>query len=475
MLDDSRRTLVVDLDDTLIRSDLLVESGWAFLGKSPHRIGEALGWLMKGRATLKHHLAEAVEIDPATLPYNTAVLACIDEAKSAGAKVYIASASNVRWVSAVADHLGLDGVFASDPHTNLKAGVKAERLVEAFGVRGFDYIGDSHADLSVWAVAGRAITNTGSSRLRRRAEQTNPQTEHLPQDKPKQVLSAWVRLLRPHQWAKNALIGLPLLTAHAFTFGAAVQCLLAFIAFSLCASSVYVVNDLIDIQADRGHPTKSRRPFANGTVPIREGALLAPVLLLASIATASLVGGAFLLVLAGYYATTTAYTFFLKRKTMIDVVTLAGLYTVRVIGGAVAIGAAMSEWLLAFSMFIFLALALIKRHSEMAIRLDAGLPDPSNRDYRASDLPLLISLASAAGYSAVIVFALYLSSPAVHALYRHPKVLWLDLPLLIYWISRAITMSHRRTMHDDPVVFALRDRVSLGTVALCGLLGLAAL
>jgi 4-hydroxybenzoate polyprenyltransferase len=475
MLDQARRTLVVDLDDTLIRSDLLVEGGCVFLGQSPHRIGEAFGWLLQGRATLKQRLADAVEIDPATLPYNTAVLARIGDAKAAGSKVYIASASNVRWVSAVADHLGLDGVFASDPETNLKGRAKAERLTDAFGAGGFDYIGDSEADLSVWAVADRAITNTRSPRVRRKAEQANPRTEHLPQDRPKDALSAWVRLLRPHQWAKNALIGLPLLTAHAFALAPLVQCLLAFVAFSLCASSVYVVNDLIDIQADRGHPTKSRRPFASGAIPIRQGAVMAPVLLAASIAAAAVVGGPFLLVLAAYYVTTTAYTFFLKRKTMIDVVTLAGLYTVRVIGGGVAIGAAISEWLLAFSMFIFLALALIKRHSEMAIRLDAGLPDPSNRDYRASDLPLLISLASAAGYSAVIVFALYLSSPAVHALYRHPKILWLDLPLLIYWISRAITMSHRRTMHDDPVVFALRDRVSLGTVALCGLLGLAAL
>lgn len=475
MLESPPKVLVVDLDDTLIRGDLLVEGACAFLGQSPQRILDLIGWAVRGRAALKHELALAVSIDPATLPYNPNLLARIREVQAAGGKVYIASASNERLVQAVADHLGLDGVFASDRTTNLKAKVKADRLVETFGAKGFDYAGDAAADLPVWAVAETAISVTRSASLRRRLEGAHDRVEHLDVAAEGEGWRAWMKLLRPHQWAKNALVAVPLLTAHAFGLTPLLHCALAFIAISLCASSVYIINDLVDIQADRGHPSKKRRPFASGAVPVLSGAAVAPLLLGAGVLCGLAVGLKFLAALGVYYATTTAYTFVLKRKLMIDVVTLAGLYTVRVIAGAVAIAAPMSEWLLAFSMFIFLSLALVKRHSEMAVRLEAGLPDPSNRDYRVADLPMLISLASAAGYSAVIVFALYLSSPAVRPLYTHPKVLWLAVPLLIYWISRTIAISHRGQMHDDPVVFALRDRVSLATVAACGLLGLAAI
>lgn len=472
MLTTEATILVVDLDDTLIRGDLLVETACLFIGRHPHRLLQMLGWLASGPAVLKHHLAEAVEVDPATLPYNPDVLARMRDVQATGGKVFIASASNARLVEAVRSHLGLDGAFASSDEVNLKGERKAARLVEAFGAKGFDYIGDSAADFPVWAVARTAISVTRSRGLKRQLEGRHDNVEHLPIQAD---WRAWVQLLRPHQWAKNALVALPLLTAHAFGLTALSQTLLAFVAFSLCASSVYIINDLVDIQADRGHPSKRNRPFAKGDVPLIQGAAAAPLLLVLGAGAGALLGWKFLSVLGAYYLTTSAYTFVLKRKMMIDVVTLAGLYTLRVIGGAVAISAVMSEWLLAFSMFIFLSLAIVKRHSEMAVRLDAGLPDPTNRDYRVTDLPMLIALASSAGFSAVIVFALYLSSPAVHALYHRPKVLWLALPLLIYWVSRTIAISHRRAMHDDPVVFALRDRVSLATVALCGLLGLAAM
>ncbi len=469
------RVLVIDLDGTLLRTDLLIETAFAYLGRHPWRIFHLLVWLLRGKAVLKDHLAQAVEIDPASLPYNQAVLARMRAAKAAGAPVYIASASNERLVRLVAEHLGVDGWFGSSGVVNLSGAAKAKHLQERFGSKGFDYVGDSRADLPVWAEAETAVIVGARGGLRRRLSAGHGQVEIIEADAGHGGLRAWLTLLRPHQWAKNALVAVPLLTAHAFSATALVQTALAIAAYSLCASSVYVINDLVDIQADRVHPTKRRRPFAAGDLPIIAGVCVAPVLLIAAVATAAFISLPFLAVLGVYYLSTSAYTFVLKRKMMIDVVTLAGLYTLRVVGGAAAIAVPVSEWLLAFSMFLFLSLALIKRHSEMAVRLDAGLPDPTNRNYRVTDLPLLIALAASAGYSAIIVFALYLSSPAVHALYRHPHILWLEIPLLLYWISRAIGLSHRRDMHDDPIVFALTDRVSLVTGALVGLVGLAAL
>jgi 4-hydroxybenzoate polyprenyltransferase/phosphoserine phosphatase len=466
--------LVADLDGTLIRTDLLVETAFALLGRSPLSVFQMIGWLVRGKAFLKQRLAEATDLDVATLPYEPAVLARIETARQGGCKIYIASASDESLVRGVSEHLGVDGWFASDGRVNLAGETKARRLVDDFGAGGFDYIGDAPADLPVWRAAQTAVIIQGHEGLRRRLVADHARTEVL-QTGHRPRINAWLALLRPHQWAKNALVAVPLLTAHAFSLSALAMTALAIGAFCLCASSVYIINDLVDIQADRSHPTKHRRPFAAGDLPIIAGAALAPLLLVVAAGLGALISWRFLAVLGVYYLLTSAYTFVLKRKMMIDVVTLASLYTLRVVAGAAAIAVPVSEWLLGFSMFLFLSLALIKRHSEMAVRLDTGLPDPLNRNYKVTDLPLLIALAASAGYSAIIVFSLYLSSPAVHALYHRPGVLWLEIPLLLYWISRAIALSHRRMMHDDPIVFALRDRVSLITGLLVGVVGFAAL
>jgi 4-hydroxybenzoate polyprenyltransferase len=293
--------------------------------------------------------------------------------------------------------------------------------------------------------------------------------------RPKAHISQWIKLARPHQWAKNALVFVPLLTAHDITLHNVLTATQAFSAFSFCASSVYILNDIVDIEADHAHPTKRNRPFASGAVSVRHGVVLIPLLLAVSIAIAATINMRFLGVLAAYYLATNAYTFVLKRKMIVDVVTLAGLYTARVLGGAAALGIPVSEWLLGFSMFIFLSLALVKRHSEMAIRINRGLPDPTNRDYKSSDLQFLVSLATASGFSAIIVLSLYISSPSVGALYHHPKALWLVIPIMIHWISRVIMLSHRGAMHDDPVFFALTDRQSIMAMLMVGIIGVAAL
>jgi 4-hydroxybenzoate polyprenyltransferase/phosphoserine phosphatase len=469
-----KRPLVVDLDGTLVRSDLLIERAFAELGRRPQSLLEMLSALTQGKAALKHRLADPSDFDPALLPYDNEVLACIRQAQAEERPVYLASASNKHLVSAIAEHLGLfNGWFASDETTNLSGAAKAQRLVDAFGERGFDYIGNDKADLMIWARAAKAIAIRAPAGVARRLAGIAPEVESLPCPRP--TLRTWAKLLRVHQYAKNALVFVPLLTAHLFEMGAARQALLAAIAFCLCASSVYILNDLVDLQEDRKHRSKCHRPLASGAIPVLHGMLAAPLLLALSVLVAATVSLPFLGVLLGYFALTTAYSFILKRKMLIDVLTLATLYTVRVIGGAVAIDVVVSKWLLAFCMCAFMSLALIKRYIELAARLDANMPAPANRDYRTDDLGVVSALAGTAGFNAVTVFALYISSDAIHQLYSRAEILWLVCPVLMYWIGRALMLAHRRAMDDDPVVFALKDRGSLLTIGTAILLIVAAI
>jgi 4-hydroxybenzoate polyprenyltransferase len=457
---ESRRTetptaklpLVVDLDGALIRSDVLVEMVFGFVGRFPLEAWKIPLWLWRGKAVLRQRLAQSVDIDAATLPYDARVLGRVVEARDEGRPVYLASAYDQRLLGAVAGHLGVAGWFAA-ADADTSADGKAARLAAAFGAGGFDYIGNDRMD-------GAGASHDATA---------------LPRDgAPRTSWRALLRLLRPHQWAKNVLVGVALLTAHRFTPAAALQAFLAAVAFSACASAAYIVNDLVDIQADRNHPRKRMRPFASGDASFAAGAILAVLCLLFAFAVAVAISVEFLGVLALYLALTTAYSLLLKRKLLIDVVTLAVLYTVRVVAGAVAIEVPMSEWLLTFCMFIFLSLALVKRYSELAVRFDVGLPEPANRNYKIDDLSVVFSLAAAAGYCAVVVFALYLSSDAVRALYAHSSLLWLACPLFIYWISRILMLSHRRVLHDDPIEFAIKDRVTWATAALVILVGLLA-
>jgi 4-hydroxybenzoate polyprenyltransferase/phosphoserine phosphatase len=472
-VDDGLRPLVVDLDGTLVASDLLIETAFSELGRRPQAILEMLAALPRGKAALKHRLASPADFDPSTLPYDREVLAVVHRARGEGRPVYLASASNRRLVGKVADYLGLfDGWFASDETANLAGAAKARQLVDAFGERGFDYIGNDGADLPVWDKAARAIAIRAPGRVRRRLTASATDVDHLPCERP--TWHTWARLLRVHQYAKNALVLVPLFTSHLFTVATVVQALVALIAFSLCASSVYIVNDLVDLQDDRAHRSKRSRPLACGAIPLAHGLLAAPLLFLGAVMLASSVSLSFLGVLFGYFALTTAYSFVLKRMMLVDVITLAGLYSIRVFGGAVAIEVALSKWLLAFCIMIFMSLALIKRYVELAARKDASLPDPTSRDYRTSDLDMVAALAAAAGFNAITVFALYISSDSVNALYSRPELLWLVGPLLLYWVARALMLASRRLMDDDPVVFALKDRVSLVTIGLAGAIVLAA-
>jgi 4-hydroxybenzoate polyprenyltransferase len=452
--------LVVDLDRALIRSDLQLESIFAHLGQNAARLVETLRAGLRGQAALKAHIAATTSFDAAQLPYDEGVLDLVRASVAGGTPVYLVSSNDERHVRAVVEHLGLfTGWFASTADEDLRRAAKAQRLIDAFGRGGFDYVGSSAEDHPIWTVARKRIATRESKAVHASLAELDGDAVFLSRRTSR--ARAWAKLLRVHQWAKNALVFVPLATAHRFdpaAFGAAIA---AFVAFSLAASAIYILNDLADVEADRKHPTKKNRPLAAGTVPTTPALCVAGCLVLAALALASCVTTEFVAALAFYLVLTTAYSFYLKRKMLVDVIALAILYTTRVIAGAAAVAVPLSAWLLVFSIFIFTTLALTKRYVELAARIDADLPDPSNRDYRKSDLSVVAALAAGAAFNAVTVFALYVSSDAVHHLYRRPDALWLICPILMYWLSRILMLAHRRALHDDPVLFALKDLNSL--------------
>jgi 4-hydroxybenzoate polyprenyltransferase/phosphoserine phosphatase len=465
--------LVVDLDGTLIRSDLLFESAFAHLGRNPAASIALFAALWRGKAALKAEIAAATTIDVEHLPYDPKVLQLIRQRRAEGHSVYLASASNERYVRAIADHLGLfDGWFGSTDIDNLSSERKARQLVEAFGEGGFDYVGNGRDDIPVWRAARRRIAVQPNQSVKEELKAIDGDASII--EGSMNQARDWAKLLRIHQWAKNALVFVPIVTAQRFDFLSVGEAVAAFLTFSLAASAIYILNDLVDLDADRAHPVKRHRPLAAGTVSIGNALALIPLLLGVAFAGAFAVSPALSGVLLVYLLATTAYTFVLKRKMVADVLTLAALYTLRVIAGATAIAVPMSEWLLGFSMFIFTALALIKRYVELTSRIDENLIDPPNRNYRKTDLDIVAALAAAAGFNAVTVFALYVSSDAVRPLYAHPKMLWLICPLLMYWIGRALLMAGRRLINDDPIIFALRDWNSYLVLALIGLILLGA-
>ncbi|MGH6835155.1 MAG: UbiA family prenyltransferase [Methylocella sp.] len=448
--------LVIDLDGTLVRSELLFESYFDTAILGVRHIFRMLSALRFGKTVMQRHLADASALDYATLPYDGHVLDLIRQAKAEGRKIYLATASDSRHAEGIVEYLGLfDGYFASDGETNLSGGSKAEALVAAFGEEGFDYVGNAAVDLPVWNRSRKAFVVRAPSSVLARLATMRSGYATITSERPS--LDVWVKALRIHQYAKNVLVFVPLVTAHRFAIEPFLTALLAFAAFSACASATYIVNDLLDLKADRRHPSKANRPFASGRISIRAGMIMAPALLFGAVAMAIAVSWAFAAVIGAYFILTSMYSFFLKRKMLIDTVVLAMLYTIRVIGGAIAIHVVMSEWLLAFSLLMFTSLALTKRYVELAVRLEQGLSDPSSRNYRKDDMSIVASLAAAASMNAVTIFALYISSAQVVALYARPDVLWLIVPLLVYWSSRTLMMAHRRLIDDDPIVFAARD------------------
>lgn len=454
----AHRPLCVDLDGTLLRSDILYESLLALLAQNPLYVFLIPLWLLKGKAALKRELAKRVTLPPETLPYDERVLELLRSTEQRPR--VLCTASDALLVEPIAKHLGLfEEVLCSDGQRNLAGHRKAETLISKYGEKCFDYAGNGSVDLQVWKHAASAIVVNASPAVTSAAKKVTAVSQVMPRERA--GVKTWIKSLRIYQWLKNLLVLVPLLTAHRFfDVDAFLHGGIAFLAFGLCASGVYVLNDLLDLTPDRMHPRKRSRPFAAGKLPILHGLIAAPVLTLSGFALAFACNWQFALVLVGYYIMTLSYSLKLKRIVMVDVVLLAALYTVRIIGGTVAISADMSFWLLAFSMFLFLSLALVKRYGELESAQSSGKEKAIGRGYDVSDLPLIQSMGTSAGYIAVLVFALYINSPASVELYRQPELLWLLCPILLYWISRVWIVAHRGSMHDDPIVFAATDRAS---------------
>ena len=460
--------LFVDLDGTLLKTDLLYESLFGLIKAQPWAALLVPLWLAGGKARLKAELARRVEIDPASLVYNPAVLERLEAERSRGRRLVLATAAHHRYADAIARHLGLfDQVLASDDGVNLKAGRKCEAIRAQVPSGVFDYMGNDEADFAIWRAARRGVAVNASSAVIRHAATLCPLETIVTPGRPRLLLI--LRALRLHQWLKNLLVFVPLLAGNKLgEVGPTLQAAAAFLAFGLCASSIYVLNDLLDLPADRRHPRKRRRPFASGELPLDLGLWLIPGLLLASVAVAVLaLPPLFLAALAAYAGSSLFYNLFAKNRVIWDVMLLAGLYSLRVLGGATATAIVPSFWLLAFSMFLFLSLAMVKRYSEMDSMVKLGLGQAEGRGYLTADMPVLQSIGVSAGFLSVLVMALYINSPEVGRVYGRPEALWIVCPLLLFWIGRVWLQTHRGLMHDDPVVFAARDKWSIAIGLVC--------
>lgn len=464
------KTICLDCDGTLIASDLFHEALVRLILRKPWMIPQLIVWWTQGRHVLKRKVASLSPLEVSSLPYRHEVLAYARTEKANGAKLYLATAATEEHAKQIAQHLDIfEGLFYSDATTNLKGAAKAELLVERFGRGGFDYVGDSRADLPVWKEANTAVVVGNSEGLFADVQAMKSDAKRIPARKSR--LKDWLKLIRVHQWAKNLIIFVPLVTAHQLLnpshFLSAVG---AFFSLSFIASATYILNDLLDLDHDREHRAKRWRPLASGAIGMPVAAVVGLALLVAGLCLAAFLPPLFWGCLALYVLVTSAYSFAFKKVAIADAIVLAGLYTLRLLIGHAATGLKLSVWLLAFSIFLFFSLALVKRYVEVAevAAKDADDSSVKGRGYQGSDLWLIGALGVSCGVVGVLVLILYVSSPDVSILYAHPILLLLLAPLFLYWIGRVWLLASRGKMHEDPVLFALRDKTSyaIGLVTL---------
>ena len=473
----SNRPLCVDLDGTLVKSDTLVDSALALARHRPAELLKLPGWLLQGKAAFKRHITAAVTLNIVHLPYNRELLQYLQQQHAVGRPIYLATAADAVLAQRIADHLGLfTGVLASDGDTNLAGHNKLAAFRQRFG-DDFAYIGNALPDLPLLQNCRQPMVANPTAGLRAalRSSKIIPVRVFSEQASP---LKAWPRAIRIHQWAKNVLIFLPLLLAHSHNRGLIAAALVAFISFGLCASATYIVNDLLDLDADRQHHRKRRRPFAAGDLSALTGVVVILLFLAASFILAlsvpyiiRTISPTLVLVppfqinffgwLCIYLVTTLAYSLRLKRAVLVDVVVLSGLYTIRILAGSAATGVAVSTWLAGFSIFFFLSLAFVKRFAELESLRERGGDSPSGRGYHVADIEQLRSFGSASGYVSVAVLTLYISNLAAAQLYQHTNRLWLLVPVLLLWLSRLWLQASRGLLDEDPVVYAVTDKRSL--------------
>ena len=469
--------LCVDLDGTLVKSDTLVDSVIVLARQRPACLLRFPKWLIEGKAGFKAHITSTVQLDVAHLPYNRKLLQYLEQQRGAGRELYLATGADRALAERVASHLGLfDGVVASDGAVNMTGKNKLGAFEDRFGAN-FCYVGNAQVDLPLLerCESPMVANPTGGLLSGLRRAKVTPSFVFLDRTS---AWKAWLKAIRLHQWAKNTLIFVPLLLAHSHSVALFLGAFCAFLSFGLCASATYIVNDLLDLEADRKHLSKRRRPFAGGDLSPLAGALVIFLFLVSSlvlaVAVPHVVGGVspgealarpyhFLQWLAIYFVTTLAYSLRLKRVVLVDVIVLSGLYTIRILAGSAATGILVSTWLAAFSIFFFLSLAFVKRFAELESLLQRGASPVVGRGYHTSDLEQLRSFGTASAYASVVVLTLYISNLADSAhLYGHTTRLWLLVPILLLWLSRLWLLASRGDLHEDPVVYAITDRRSLG-------------
>ena len=476
--------IFVDLDYTLIATDMLAESALESAKRAPATFLRSVAALRHGRSQMKSELAATYEGDAASLPYREEVLSFLRAERAKGRRIILATATHDSIAGQIASHLDLfDDVLASSDTVNLKGSRKLAAIqdyCQAKQFSGFEYIGDSRSDLAIWEHAKRAYVVAPARGVIRSLADLQVPTERI--ETKSHRLKAIVRCLRPHQWMKNGLIFVPLIVGHELlNFSKFVLCFQAAIAFSLVASSIYVINDLFDLPSDRQHPRKRRRPFASGALPVTYGPFISAALLMTGFGVAAaMLPTEFVMLLALYFVMNLAYTLWLKSKVIVDVILLAAMYNLRVLAGGAASDIAISDWLLAFGMSIFTSLAFAKRYSELwrlaskeddGDDADAGTKGAKGRGYHTGDLAMVGSLGPAAGLISVLILSLYVSSEQVQTLYQNERYLLLICPLLLYWISRLWIITGRGELREDPVAYAVTDWRSWAVAAV----GLAAM
>ncbi|HUB28038.1 MAG TPA: UbiA family prenyltransferase [Terracidiphilus sp.] len=450
--------LCVDLDGTLIRGNLVWECIVSVLKNRPATLLALPFWLLHGKAFAKRELARRVHLDPSRLPYRQAVLDLLQQERLSGRRIALVTAADVSLSQPVADYLGFfDEVHASDGERNLKGAAKGAFLQEHFAETGFDYVGDSAADLKVWCHARGAYVVGKQARADQAA--VLAEVKAFIAD-PRPSLRTWVNALRGHHWAKNLLLFLPLLLSHNLSVEPLLRTAAGFVLYGFCASALYILNDLLDLHSDREHPWKKQRPFAAGELSIAEGLSVSSALLATAFGLGSLIDLPFCLALVGYAALTMFYSLYLKKVALLDVFVLSSFYSFRILAGAFISATPLSQWFLAFSMFFFLSLAMAKRYSELLHANDLVASGNSGRGYHVHDRELLLAFGVGSSFSAVVILTLYVHSQDVLALYSSPEWLLLLCPIVLYWLGRTWLLAHRGELKEDPVTLAIRDRVS---------------
>ena len=459
--------LYVDLDGSLLATDSLHEGLVGIVARQPWLALALPVWLAGGKAAFKTKVASAAELDPATLPYREQVVEHLRAERQAGRSIVLATGAPRSMAEPIARHLGFfDAVLATDGPVNLTGAAKLA-AIERHAQGPFQYLGNSAVDLPIWRKASQALTVAVPTGVANTLVREGVASTELVPRRPAGLMT-WLRAFRVHQWAKNLLMFVPSFTAHVMgNPGVPANLAIGFISFSFLASSIYLINDMVDLPNDRSHPTKRDRPFASGSLPVLHGALLVPVLVTAAALLAARLPSEFQWLIAGYLVLTTAYSFWLKRVMALDTVLLASLYTIRIAAGGAAIAVTVSPWLFAFSMFFFLSLAMVKRTGELVAlgpRLDET--NVKGRGYRTSDLEAVSALGTASAYASVVVLTLYVNgSTDAQTLYRHPGLLYLICPVILYWVTRIWILARRGEVREDPVVFAIKDRVSYFALA----------